>query len=293
MLVIRDRDRLVNDSNPRYDGRNLSYAGTFSNPIKSNTIRLIELTTGKLTLLKLVRIFENNARRENQSFWNRCLELLNIDINVPKGSIENIPKKGPLIVVANHPHGLVDGLILAELVGRVRTDFKILTRSLLTNVDEIRNHMLPVAFPHEEDALRKNIRMREESMDCLRNNGTIILFPAGRVASSETWMGPAVEPEWSAFTAKLILKSSAQILPVYFPGQNSRVYNWANFISATLRQGLLLHEIVHQMNKAQSPVIGGLIQKDLVDNWRGKSVRDLMAWLRSVTLDLQNGNKHQ
>jgi len=269
-----------------YDGRNLSYAGTFTNPFKSTLIRVIELLTGKLTLLKLVRKFEAAGQVGMTEFWKRALNLLQIDLQTPDDQIANIPKEGPVVIVANHPHGLVDGMILAELVGRVRQDFKILTRSLLTNVPMIQYHMLPVAFPHEPDAVRMNIEMRKLAMEHLAENGVIILFPAGQVATSRDWFGPAVEADWLPFTAKMILKSDTKVVPVFFPGQNSRWFQIANRLSDTLRQSLLLHEIAHAMHKPQKPVIGKALERADIDPWI-KDPRGFMAHLRQMTLGLR------
>lgn len=269
-----------------YDGRNLSYAGTFTNPLKRNAIRLIELLTGKLRLLKLVRAFEAAGHVEATGFWSRAIKLLRIDLLTPEEQIARIPKEGPVVVVANHPHGLVDGMIMAELVGRVRQDFKILTRSLLTNVPIIQYHMLPVAFPHEPDALRQNIEMRKLAMQHLNDGGVIILFPAGQVATSPDWFGKAVEPDWLPFTAKMILKSKAQVLPIFFPGQNSRWFQIANKLSITIRQGLLLHEIAHAIGKPQKPEIGEPIGREVIDKWTDDP-RGFMAFLRDTTLALR------
>jgi putative hemolysin len=164
-------------------------------------------------------------------------------------------------------------------------DFKILTRSLLTNVPDIGYHMLPVAFPHEKDSVRKNLEMRRQAMEHLRDGGVVVLFPAGQVASAPSWFAPAVEAEWNPFTAKMLLKSGAQVVPVYFPGQNSRLYHWANLISPTLRQGLLLHEIVHAMGKPQRPVIGPVVPPDEIAARSGNTT-EFMAWLRARTLAL-------
>jgi putative hemolysin len=269
-----------------YDGRNLSYAGTFTNPFKAGVIRQIELLTGKLRLLGLVRKFEQAGQVDSRHFWKRAIDLLNIDLQTPDAQIANIPSTGPLVIVSNHPHGLVDGMILAEMVGRVRQDFKILTRSLLTNVPVIQYHMLPVAFPHEPDALKMNVAMRKLAMEHLNKGGVIILFPAGQVATSQGWTGPVVEAEWLPFTAKMILRSQAQVVPIYFPGQNSRWFQFANQISVTVRQGLLLHEIAHAMNKPQKPVIGTVIGREKIDPWLNDP-RGFMANLRKIVLELK------
>src|SRR6056297_256042 len=178
---------------------------------------------------------------------------MGIDLVTPEEQIRRIPRNGPLVVVANHPHGLVDGMVLAALIGRVREDYKILTRTLLTGVEEVKRFMIPVPFQHEANALQQNLAMRERAMDHLAMGGVVVLFPSGVVAASQTLFGPAVEADWNPFTAKMIQRSGATVLPVFFPGQNSRWYQMANQISATLRQGLLIHEVVHVLNRSQAP----------------------------------------
>lgn len=266
-----------------YDTRRLSYANTFTNPWKANTIRVMEWMTGKLKLLHLIRKFERQGVVPGQAFWRDALAIMGIELRTPAKELAHIPPTGPVIIVANHPHGLVDGMVLAELIGRVRTDYKILTRSLLTGIPEIEEFMIPVPFPHEENALKKNLEMRKAAMGHLEAGGVIVLFPSGSVACSDTWFGPAVEKEWNPFTAKMVQRSRAVVVPIFFPGQNSRAYQIANLVSATLRQGLLIFEVVHALNKAQTPVVRPPIKRGEIEEWSGNP-RGFMEWLRSRTL---------
>ncbi|MBU2960981.1 lysophospholipid acyltransferase family protein [Citreicella sp. C3M06] len=268
-----------------YDKRKLSYANTFTNPWKANTIRAMEWATGKIPLIQLVRRVERDGVRSGQAFWAHALEHMRIPLLTPEAQIRNIPATGPVVVVANHPHGLVDGMILAELIGRVRTDYRILTRALLTGVPEIEEFMIPVPFPHEEHAREQSLEMRTRAMDHLRTGGVIALFPSGTVASSQTLFGSAVEATWNPFTAKMIQRSGATVVPIYFPGQNSRAYQIANRISPTLRQGLLIHEVMHACGRAQNPVVGQPIFPAELKDWAGKQ-RDFIGWLRERTLSL-------
>ena len=275
----------VHDADTPYDRRKLSYANTFTNPFQRNTIKTLELLTGKLRLIRKVRQFEKMGIPFGQAFWRQALDLLGIKLLTGKSELSKIPKKGSLIITANHPHGLVDGMVLAELIGKVRTDYKILTRSLLTGVNQIDQFMIPVPFDHEENALQKSLEMRRRAMEHLENGGVIVLFPSGKVASSETMFGKVVEGDWNPFTAKLIQKSGADVLPVFFPGSNSRLYQIANQISATLRQGLLIYEVVHAMNKPQNPLIGNIIKQDEISSWKSDP-RGFMKWLREKTIEL-------
>lgn len=271
-----------------YDGRRLSYAGTFTNPWKAGTIRTIEWLTAKPQLLYLIRRFEAQGVVAGQEFFERALRIMQIELQTPAEQLARIPREGPVVVVANHPHGLTDGLVMAVLVGRVRTDYQILTRSLLTGIPEIEEFMLPVAFPHEENAQRLNIEMRKKAMQQLEKGGVIVLFPAGAVATSTNFFGPAIEQEWNPFTAKMILKSGATVLPIYFPGQNTRAYQIANQLSSTLRQSLLLYEVKKSLRRPQAPCIGEPIGRDEIEPWNDNP-RAFMAWLRERTLSLRPG----
>ena len=276
---------LVTPKARRYDMRRLSYAGTFTNPFKATTIRVIEWITAKLYLLSLIRRFEKSGAPIGSPFWPKALRHMGIRIDTPAAEIARIPATGPVVVVANHPHGLVDGMIMAELVNRVRSDFRILTRSLLTGIPEVEEFMIPVPFPHEENARELGLQMRNLTMDHLKRGGVIILFPAGKVAMSDGFWGPAVEAEWNLFTHKMIQRSGATVVPMRFTGQNSRAFQIANQLSDTLRQGLLLYEIKRALFKPQRPHVGMPIPATELDKWDGNP-RGFLAWLREHTLDL-------
>lgn len=270
-----------------YDRRTLTYANSFDDPWTSFAIRAIEWFTGKLTILKMVKRFERtNENYRGQKFWRGALNVMGIELRTPLEQLANIPKEGPVVVVANHPHGMVDGMIFADLIGRVRLDYRILTRSVLTGLDEAAtSFMIPVPFPHDPEAQRKMVEMRANAMAHLENGGVVALFPSGVVMSSESWFGPAVEKEWNVFTAKMIRRSGAKVVPIFFPGSNSRAYQIANRISPVLRQGLLLHEIVRSCNKPQAPIVGEPIREEDMARLE-TDPRGFMAWLRQHTLDL-------
>ncbi len=269
-----------------YDRRSLTYSNTFESPVKRTVIRAIELVTGKITILRRIREFERRGAPTGQAFWPATMAVMGIDLRTPQAQLDNIPATGPVVLVANHPHGLVDGMILADLIGRRRDDYRILTRSLLTGIDEsAASYMIPVPFPHEPDAQAKMLEMRNIARDHLAKGGLIAVFPSGAVAVSDTMFGPAIEGEWNVFTAKLIRTSGATVVPLKFQGQNSRWYHVANRISATLRQAMLLHEVVHSFDKPQAPIIGKPIPAEEIAA-RIKEPRPFMAWLREQTLAL-------
>lgn len=271
-----------------HDRRSLTYANSFDSATRATLIRAIEWMTGKITIIRMVREFERMGAPRGQAFWPAALKVMGIDLLTPQEQLDRVPKDGPVVVVANHPHGLTDGMILADLIGRVRSDYRILTRALLTGIDEVASSfMISVPFPYEPDAQQKFVEMRRQAMDHLKNGGLITLFPSGVVASSDTFFGPVIEREWNVFTAQMIRRSGATVVPVRFRGANTRLYQIANRISPTLRQALLLHEIVKSCHKPQAPVIGAPIgeeQRMLLES----DPRGFMTWLREHTLSLES-----
>ena len=286
-LLLRGQPLTTADDAPKgYDRRNLTYSNTFDSPLKRNVIRGIEWVTGKLTIMRMLRTFQKAGPHTREAFWQDALDVMRIEIRTPPEQLAHIPATGPVILVANHPHGMVDGMVIAAMTSRIRSDYKILVRSILTGIDDMAaSFLISVPFPHEENAQQKGIAMRAAAMKVLEQQGVIALFPSGVVAASETLTGPAVEGEWNVFTAKMIRRSGATVVPIYFPGQNSRWYQIANRLSPTVRQGLLLHEIVAACRKPQAPVIGAPISPDEIRK-RDDDPRAFMAWLRAHTLSL-------
>lgn len=119
----------------------------------------------------------------------------------------------------------------------------------------------------------------------LKEGGVVALFPSGVVMASDGWFGPPIEQDWNVFTAKMIRRSGARVVPIFFPGRNSRAYQIANRISPILRQGLLLHEIVRACKKPQAPVVGAALSEEQMAMLE-TDPRGFMAWLREHTLSL-------
>ena len=188
-----------------YDTSTLSFAESGASPTKAWLISVVEWFTGKITLLRIANRFEKSGRAYENTIWEKALDLLDIDLVCPEQDVARIPATGPVVVVANHPFGFVDGLVLANLVSQRRSDLKILTRAFFASVPDIEENMVAVAFPHEEGAVQTNIAVRKEVMEHLAEGGVVILFPAGRVATSPTMFGDAEEHDWNPFTSKMIL----------------------------------------------------------------------------------------
>ncbi len=274
----------MNDGFTHIEAKDLSYSNSFPSPQRHFVIRWVENLTGRITILKLAKKHQKEPPLPG-NFWQQAMTRMGINTDIGDAALARIPKTGPLIVVANHPHGLVDGMVLCEIMSRVRPDFQIMTRAFLAKVPDINDRMLPVAFDHEDDAIKKNVQARKDALNHVKNGGCLILFPAGRVAHSDTLFGAAVDADWTNFLARLIMRGKAAVSPMYFHGQNSRAYLMAAKLSPTMRQGLLMHEVVRSLNTDMRPIVGAPISFEDLDALK-LPPKEMAAHLREHTLKL-------
>jgi putative hemolysin len=190
------------------------------------------------------------------NFFARALELGAIETEFTAGNEADIPADGPLVFVGNHPYGLVDGVIMCQLAARTRGEFRILLHARLCQDPDLAPYFLPVDFEETKTALKTNIATKRAALETLRRDGTIIIFPGGGVATAPGGFGEARELPWSTFAAKLVHQSRATVVPVFFHGQNSRLFHLASAVSETLRTALLLFEARNKLGKRFSVSIG-------------------------------------
>ncbi len=177
--------------------------------------------------------------------------LSEMKINLPLASanLERIPTKGPLVAVANHPFGVLDGAILSVLLSRVRPDVRVLTNSLLAGIPELHLYCIfvdPFGAPSSVD---RNLKGMKQAIDWLRQGGALAVFPAGEVSHLDVRQGHVTDPLWNTIAARLIRKTSAAALPVYFAGGNSMTFHLLGLIHPRLRTLFLLQEFLQQREK--------------------------------------------
>jgi putative hemolysin len=236
-----------------------SYSDPTQPPVKRKLIQLIEAATGQR---KLKRIYlEHRASTSGESFWGSAVRRLAIDVRFDREALAAIPKQGPVVVVANHPYGVLDGIVISWLMEQSRPDFLVLTHAVLLRAPEARDHLLPVDFSGTPEAMRTNLQSRAKARQHLENGGCVVVFPAGAVSTTPDRFGrrPAVDTRWQPFTAQLIQRARATVVPVHFEGQNSRLFQIASHLSQTLRLSLIFHEVRARIGTALPVVIGAPI----------------------------------
>ncbi len=265
------------------DTPKLSYPPYFDHPFKRGIVRTIERLSGQPYLQKLYETYRANLTHE--PFFASAIKLLDLDVEFSSSRLAQIPATGPLVVVANHPFGVLDGLLISWIISLRRTDFKVLTNAILDGAPEAREWLLPIDFANTRQARATNIATRAESMERLKNGECIIVFPAGGVSTSPTpFSRSAVDDTWKPFTAKLISRSEANVTPIFFEGQNSRLFQWASHMSIELRLALIFREVKRRVGTAVPVHIGETLTPDVLSN-AGKR-HELMTFLRDQTYQM-------
>lgn len=259
-----------------------SYADSTYKWWQNAFIRTTEILTGQRKIYKLYREFHIESQKEDKDFFEEAVRKLELNVHYDEEKLKNIPSTGPLVVVANHPYGVLDGLIINQLVQRVRKDFKVLTNGVLCKAPEANKNLLPIDFAGTEEAMRINLATRKAAREILKNGGCIVVFPAGGVSSITSWKDKvAQDTEWQPFIGSLIQGSKADVVPFFFEGQNSRLFQWASLTSSTLRLSLFLKELASRIGSDVSVIIGDTIPYNNLEKYNNKI--DLLHFLRSET----------
>jgi putative hemolysin len=187
------------------------------------------------------------------------LREMEVEVRVSEADVERIPRKGPVVVVANHPYGMLDGAVLAVVLGRFRPDVKIMTNFLLEGVPELEEHCIFVDPLHMPGSAHRNRRALKQALDWLRNGGMLAIFPAGEVSHWQMPQATIADPQWNDTATRLIRKTRASALPVYFCGRNSLGFQLVGMIHPTLRMVFLLQEFLQQSGKSVALRIGSAI----------------------------------
>lgn len=242
---------------PFMNNTNFTYSDESQPLIQRAAIQLIEKATGQPKLRQLYLEYQRSPV-QGESFWQASIRKLDIRPVFEAADIKNIPATGPAVIVANHPYGVLDGLVMCWLIEKVRSDFLVLTHSALLRAPEARPYLLPVDFTGTKEAFETNLQTRDRARKHLAEGGCIVVFPAGAVSTAPDKLGrkPATDWPWQPFTAQLIQRSRATVVPIFFGGQNSRLFQIASHISATLRLSLIFKEVHDRMGTDLPLVIG-------------------------------------
>jgi putative hemolysin len=264
--------------------REISYAVGVRNRTGQLLVRSIENVTGRPSLIRRAEGYDAEVAA-GANFWEVICRRYGIELDLPGAGLGVVPREGPMVMISNHPYGILDGLAMGRILSEARGDFRIIANNVFRKADDINRIILPISFEGTKEAQRVNIETRREALGYLGRGGAIGVFPGGTVSTARKPFGQAMDPPWKTFTAKMIAKSKAAVVPVYFEGSNSRRFQIASHLHPTLRLALLINEFKTRVGGKVRAVIGAPLPADEIAARRGDS-RALMDYLRESTYRL-------
>lgn len=224
--------------------RELSYVTPTDPAWKRWLVAAIEDLSGRRKILPYYLQWRRDYVGKSPTMMRDGLGLIDVDLRIHSSASwpPKIPQGLPLVMIANHPYGIGDGVAALSLAEELGRPFRVLINNDLMRIPEVHPYALPIDFSETRDAIEMNLRSRAEARRLLKEGVTIIVFPAGGVATAFNPFGKAEELPWKTFTARLVQMAEASVLPVFFEGQNSVLFHAVSRLSLTLRLSLLVSE---------------------------------------------------
>jgi len=252
-------------------------------PARSNVLlRVAQFPglAGKLAPLGKARDLYRRVQRAPSGFHlEGLLEEMRISLRLDPADQARISASGPVVVVANHPYGVLDGALLTVLLTRVRPDVKILANFLLSDVPELQRHCIFVDPFQTDRSVDSNRRALREALAWVRQGGMLAIFPAGEPSTWHMPVAQIVDPAWNDTAVRLIRRTGATALPVYFCGHNSVGFQLLGMIHPKLRSAFLLQEFLQQEGKSVEVRVGSAIPAETMQSVRDdREAIDYLRW---------------
>jgi putative hemolysin len=225
----------------------------------------IEDLSGRRRLLPIYRAWRTEVAGKSPRMMSELIDMIGTRLEINGGNPDaaprpvTVPPGMPLVIVANHPFGIGDGIAILALAEQLGRPCRILAHSDLLKVPEIRHLALPIDFSESREAIKTNVESRNAARRLLREGVTMVVFPAGGVATAEHPTGKAEELPWKTFTARLIQQAQAAVLPVYFEGQNSPLFHLVSRYSVSVRLALMVSELRNFIGATIAVHVGAVV----------------------------------
>jgi len=229
---------------------------------------------------------------DDRHFSEKTLTALGIEVDTVPEQLERIPKEGPVVVVANHPFGGIEGLILCSMLRKIRPDAKLLANNLLSMIPDLRDSFFFVDAFEGKGAVGRNIGPTRNAMKWVRNGHLLGAFPAGEVSHLKLRKRAVVDPPWNPMTAKIIQRTGATVVPIFFDGQNSRLFHVAGLIHPRLRTVMLPTEMLRKRNAPVTVRIGAPISSDRLSRFDDPNNLNDYLRVRTYLLKPQKDKAH-
>ncbi|NOH72725.1 lysophospholipid acyltransferase family protein [Vibrio pectenicida] len=240
---------------------------------------VVEWATGLSTLDALYS--QDELPEDSFDFMHEALKRIGTQYRVDYGSLDSIPTEGSLLIVANHPFGGIEGVILASLISKVRKDVKVLANELLKRIPELDDLFIGVDVFGGKQARLTNSKAIKSAHKHLKQGGVLILFPAGEVSAWQPHDNKITDKVWSKSVAKFVKHAEATTVPIFINGRNSKLFYQAGRIHPLLRTALLGRELLNKAGQTISVSVGNAIPFSEFKGFEKES--DITQYLRLNT----------
>lgn len=265
--------------------KELSYANERDPKLKRWFIRSIEGLSGRDRYARLYDIWRKDIVGKTDRVFGKMLDLIDVELDVQGEWIPVVERTRPLVIVANHPFGIGDGIAILAMAEQLGRPFRVLINDELLKVPEMAPYSLPVSFEETKEALAINMQTRHEALKLLKEGVTIIIFPAGGVATARKGFGAAQDLPWKIFAAKLVQTAKADVVPIYFEGQNGPLFHIASKLSLTLRLSLLIREFKRLSGSSIRARVGAMMTWEELSSIRER--KDLLSVLYHAVFSMR------
>jgi putative hemolysin len=213
---------------------------------------------------KVNDLYDAVCQAEDLEAIDRIFEYLDLHVQFDANQLAHIPKEGPFIIVANHPFGALDGLVMIKAIASVRPDFKVMANFLLQNVEPIKNYFLSVNPFENNKGAYNNISGLKAALLHVQAGLPLGIFPAGEVSTFQSDLRNVADRKWQSSALKILKKANVPIVPLYFDGSNSRLFHFLGLIHPNLRTLALPSEMLKKKGETLRLRIGKpILPKDL------------------------------
>jgi putative hemolysin len=221
---------------------------------------------------------------EVRSLPEHVLNSLAITYRIGERDLQQIPRGGPVVIVANHPFGILEGTVLATVLSRIRPDVRFLGNELLSVIPEIKDLLIPVDPMSGSSAAQRNSTGLRRAIEFLQSGGCLVVFPAGEVSHFQLREKAVIDSEWHTAVARIVETASragtaVSVVPAYIRGSNSILFQTLGMIHAKLRTMLLIRELLNKRNRLVELRIGSPIaSKKLLKIPTPKERTEYLRW---------------
>lgn len=218
-----------------------------------------------LSIDKVNDLYERNSLIKGPDFARAVLEEIGVEYEILNPEVLRHLPHGPFITISNHPYGHIDGVMLVDLFGHIRPDFKVMVNKFLGRIDTLHDNFICVTPTGEERAVptKDSLQGVKEALAHIRSGGVLGLFPSGAVSDLSVKEGCIRDREWQEPVMRLIKKLNVPIVPVHFLDKNSNFYYSLGLVDWRLRLLRLVPEVFNKRGKRQRIAIGEIISPEI------------------------------